>query len=108
MNSMKIRAGGRLNFEVHRGDSEAVSATFIMQNQEEPGTVVTATEMYDDDGVAFFDIGSPDTDVVGVYDYQINENFIVGSPDMYPDPTGCEGDCEFPTVTICESLPEGS
>lgn len=105
---MKIRAGGRLNFQTLRGDPSAVSATFIMQAQDEPGIVVTATEPYDEDGVAFFDIGSPETDEVGVYDYQINENFTLGSPDIYPDPTGCEGDCEFPTVTICESLPEGS
>lgn len=108
MNSMTIRAGGRLSFEIQRGDDTAVSATFIMQMQEQPGTVVSVTEPYDSNGVAFFDIGSPDTDEVGVYNYQINENFASGSPDIYPDPEKCSQDCDFPTITICESLPEVS
>lgn len=99
---MTIRSGGRLSFTVEMADPSAVSATFIMQNET---VLVEITENYDDDGIAYFDIGSPDTDVVGVYNYQVNENFATGDPDIYPSMNDCDGDCDFPTIEICESLP---
>jgi len=105
MNNMKIRAGARLTFTINRADDEAVSATFIASD----GTnVITDTVEYDADGVAVFQFDSPDTDVVGVYDYQVNENFATGSPDIYPSADGCDGDCDLPTLEICESIELGS
>jgi hypothetical protein len=105
MKDMKIRQGGRLSFEVIRADSEAISATVIFSSDEYS---FSDTIAYDEDGKAFFEFGSPDTDTVGLYDYQVNENFSEGSPDIYPSADDCEGDCEFPTLEICQSLPEGS
>lgn len=107
LDEMKIRAGARLNFSVERADSSAVSATFIAQFED---TVISDTVEYDEDGIASFQFDSPDTDVVGVYEYQINENFETGSPDIYPNFDDCDGDCDLPELEICESLgvPESS
>jgi hypothetical protein len=105
MNNMKIRAGSRLSFSVDQADSTSVSATFIAEDSV--GNMITDTVAYTD-GVASFQFDSPDTDVVGVYDYQINENFATGSPDIYPNVDGCDDDCDLPTLEICESLGIGS
>lgn len=103
--NMQIRAGARLNFIIYRADDEAVSATFIAVFED---FVISGTEDYDDDGEAHFQFDSPDTDNVGTYEYQINENFEEGSPDIYPGSDDCDGDCDLPTLEICESLSEGS
>jgi len=104
MNNMKIRSGERLDFPVYQADPESISATFIAQFEN---TIITDTEVYED-GVAWFSFDSPETDVVGTYDVQVNENFAVGSPDIYPSADDCDGDCDFLTLEICPSLPEGS
>lgn len=103
---MTIRAGARLDFVVERADSEAVSATFLAVKQEDAEIIITDTVEYDEDGNAQFQFDSPDTDIVGLYDYQVNENFESGSPDIYPNGDDCEEDCDFPTLEICESLDE--
>lgn len=103
--NMQIRQGARLNFTIYQADPSSVSATFIAQFED---NVITDTVNYVD-GIAVFQFDSPDTDVVGVYEYQINENFSTGSPDIYPNADDCTGgDCELPTLEICKSLPEGS
>lgn len=103
MDNIQIRQGAKLSFTVVRADSSAVSATFTAESGD---NLITATENYDSEGVATFDID--DTDVVGVYEYQIAENFSAGNPDIYPSFDNCDGDCDFPTLEICESLPRGS
>lgn len=103
--SMKIRAGARLNFTVTRADPDAISATFMAVFE---AAEITDTVTYDSEGLASFQFDSPDTDVVGEYDYQINENFATGSPDIYPNPDNCDGECAFPILEICESLELGS
>jgi len=103
MDNLTIRAGARLSFTVERADDEAVSATFIAQSDD---ATITDTVDYDSEGKAEFQFDSPDTDVVGDYQYQVNENFESGSPDIYPSSDDCDGDCDFPELKICESLPE--
>ncbi len=105
MDSMQIRAGARLSFSVEQADSTSVSATFIADDGA--GHIITDTVAYTD-GVAAFQFDSPDTDYIGTYEYQINENFSSGSPDIYPNVDDCDGDCDFPTLEICESLSESS
>ena len=100
MDSMKIRAGARLNFTIERADPTAISATFLAVGET---VSITDTVAYVS-GVANFQFDSPDTDVVGIYQFQVNENFATGSPDIYPNTDGCDGDCDFPTLEICESL----
>lgn len=104
MNSMKIRAGARLNFTVEQADSESISATFLAVFED---NTITDTVDYVN-GKAVFDFNAPDTSIVGVYSYQVSENFTSGSPDIYPNLDGCDGDCDFPTLEICESLESGS
>lgn len=103
MNNMKIRAGARLSFNIQRADSEAISATFIAIYDTNE---ISDTVIYDADGIASFQFDSPDTDIVGTYEYQVNENFAAGSPDIYPNTEGCDGDCDLPTLEICPSLTE--
>lgn len=105
MDSMRVRAGARLTFTVQRADLTAISATFIAQNDDH---TITDTVPYNSDGVAAFQFDSPDTDIVGTYEYQVNENFAEGSPDIYPNIDGCDGDCDLPALEICESLEAGS
>lgn len=100
MNNMKIRAGSRLSMEVLQADPDSVGATFIANN----GTKTITDTLPYVDGKAYFTFDSPDTDVVGTYEYQVNENFSTGSPDIYPNFDNCDGDCSFPTLEICESL----
>lgn len=99
-NDMKIRQGARLNFTVERAEPEAVSATFLAKSGT---TTITQTVVYAN-GIAPFEI--EDTDVIGVYEYQVMENFATGSPDIYPNQDDCDGDCDLPTLEICKSLSE--
>ena len=102
MEDITIRQGSRLTFTVQRADENAVSATFRFSNGD---VTVEDTVAYDSEGSAYFEFGTPDTDIVGEYEYQVNENFSSGSPDIYPNMDDCDGDCELPKLTICESLP---
>lgn len=101
MKNMKVRKGARLAFIVSQGDETSISATFVFGNEDTPNQSVTEPFV---DGVANFEIGSPYTDIVAKYSYQINENYPTGSPDIYPDADGCEGDCSLPTFEVCEAL----
>lgn len=100
--NLRIRQGARLSFVVEQADPDSISATFIAKKD---ATIIENTVNYDADGKAFFHFDSPDTDIVGEYEYQINENFSTGSPDIYPSDGDClNGDCELPILEICESL----
>lgn len=104
MNNLKIRARARLNFTVEQADSTSVSATFLAVFED---NTITDTVDYVD-GKAVFEFNAPDTSVQGTYQYQVEENFSTGSPDIYPNFDNCDGDCDFPTLEICESLESGS
>jgi hypothetical protein len=105
LDTITIRAGARLNFTIERADADAVSATFLAVYGSHS---ITDTVNYDADGFAAFQFDSPDTDFVGDYEYQVSENFATGSPDIYPNFDNCDGDCDLPTLQICESLSIGS
>lgn len=105
MKDIKTRQYGRLTFNVHRVDDSALSATFIAQKEDK---TISDTVNYDEDGIALFEFNSPDTDVIGEYSYQVNENFATGSPDIYPNDDECDGDCDLPKLEICLSLQEDS
>lgn len=104
MDNLTIRQGAKLDFTIYQADDRSVSATFTAVMND---IIIEETVLYTN-GEAHFTFGSPDTDVVGIYEYQVAENFASGSPDIYPNNTGC-ADCSFPTLEICESLTgEGS
>lgn len=100
MDNMQVRQGSQLPLQVNQGDSAATSVTIIMRNQETQA-VYSVTASYVD-GVANLVLGSDQTSVVGVYDYQFNENVDGEDPIIYA--MDCEGDCDFPTIEVCEAL----
>jgi len=102
--NIAVLEGGNLPLTVERQDPEALSATLILKHTES-GAIIEVTGNYVD-GVADVSLDGDNTSVVGVYEYQVNENFESGSPDKYPNPNNCDGDFEFPTITIYNSLDE--
>lgn len=102
MQDITIRQSGRKTFYIERSDQDAISATFLFSDGT---TTKSITEPFDSAGRAYFELGSPLTDVAGEYEYQVNENFASGSPSIWPDPDNCDGDCDLPRLTICEALP---
>lgn len=98
MSKLQIKAGAQLSFSVERANNSAVSATFIAKFGS---TTITDTVDYDSEGVAYFTFSGANTNVVGTYDWQVNENFSNGaSPDKYPLLDGGE----FPKLYIYPSL----
>lgn len=104
MDSFKVKQGSRFDFAVETDDSEAQSATLVLRDDND--TVYEFTEPFSDNLAYFGDREDITTLPTGVYEYQINENHESGLPDKLPNPDNCTGDCEFPTITICESLDE--
>lgn len=94
---------------VTQGDPDSVSATIVLELQDSSvSTTVSKTGVFEDiDGVTTADLTLDEshTAAEGVYSYKIFENFTDESPLIYPDPNNCDGECELPTITICESSP---
>lgn len=100
MKDITIRQGSQYDFTVTQGDIAATTVTLIMRNQETLDTYsVTSTYV---DGEANIELTSAETSVIGLYDYQVNENIPGEDPVIYPG--NCIGDCVFPTINICESI----
>lgn len=99
MNDISIRQGSALNIQVNQGDTSAISATLIIKLNDNPAISVTDTYV---DGVANLTLSAAQTSVVGIYDYQVNENYEDGAVVKYPA-DDCD-DCDFPKLEICESL----
>lgn len=104
MNNMKIRFGGRLDLQIITEDALAVSASLILQDTD--GMNYVFTEPYVDLVADFTENEDISVLPLGVYEYQINDNFADGLPEIYPDAENCGDNCSFPTITICESLEE--
>ena len=102
MDSFKIKQGARLDLQVESQDTTSVSATLIIKPVD--GNAVEFTEPFVDGIADFTNVDEISNLAVGVYEYQLNENYESGQPDKYPDPGNCDGDCTFPTIEICESL----
>lgn len=99
-----VRVGSLEPFEIPRGYESAVSVTLLLQDKE-TGDEYVFTAAYDENGVAYIYF----EDVpIGIYEYQVNENYETGLPSIYPDPSDCDGgDCDLPLMEVCYSLPEG-
>lgn len=104
MDNITIWQNAQTQLEVTQGDPDSVSATIIMVLVDSSVSLtVTKTAVFVD-GLADLSLDATDTAVVGVYEYQILENFSGDDPLVYPDPDNCDDGCELPTITICESL----
>lgn len=104
MNSDDIvsRYGAALNLVVDQGDETSVSATIVLKELETDVIIEKTGDFVD--GVADLSFDS-ESDVIpmGVYSYYVRENFVDALPNIYPNVDNCDGDCELPTLTICES-----
>ena len=95
--------GGVANFDVLRNDPTATSATLVLKNREtEAVTSHTANYV---DGVASIQLDGNDTAIVGVYQYQVNENLSGGGIAKYGT-FDCD-DCEWGEIVVCEALDGG-
>lgn len=107
MKDFSVWSGENVSIAIEQGDTESVSATIYLLD-EDKNVVVEETANYetvDDKEIAYIDFTAP---VVGVYTYYFSENFT-DEPDLiYPDPDNCDGDCELPSITVCELTNESS
>lgn len=105
-NNLKVRQGGQLPLTVQQGDPNSISASLYMRPQD--GGAVLSVHGNFINGVADLTLGEEETATIGIYDYQINEEFASEPPIKYPDPNACEEDedCSFPTIQVCEALDE--
>lgn len=91
------------NFDVLQNDPTASSATLILKNRETD--VVTSHTANYVGGVASIEVDGNDTAIIGVYQYQINENLSGGGIAKYG--TFDCSDCEWGEIVICEALDGG-
>ena len=110
MNDFKVRQGAQVPLTVVQGDDASVSATLILREQTTDALIQATGAFVDIGGKMLADVSLTglQTAIRGVYDYQVNENFATGDPLKYPDPNNCDGECVFPTITICEALDEST
>lgn len=108
MENITIWQNSQVPLLVTQGDPDSLSATIVLSLQDDSIvlTVTKTANFVDVDGTMTADLtlDAADTATEGVYEYQILENFASEDPLVYPDPDSCDGDCELPTITICESL----
>lgn len=100
MNNMVAWQNTRLDFQFVAEDDDSVSATLVMIDSEDNAYEFTVPFV---DKIADFQSEEGITALpAGVYDYIVYENFSEGLPIAYPDPDKCNGECELPTITICD------
>lgn len=101
MKDFSIWQGGRLDLQVVTDLGEAVSATIVLINSD--GEEFEFTEPFVDLVADFQDVEGIAELPAGVYEYRVEENYASGLPEIFPDPNNCDGECELPTITICEA-----
>ena len=117
MDNITEWSGSQIPQYVEQGDESSISATIVYKDQDtlEVYTKSADFEVVEGNDAKVADLtleatgeaGEMTTSVVGVFEYQIYENFEDESPFIYPNPDGCgEDECELPTLTICEALDE--
>lgn len=106
-NKIIVRQGSQLPLKVEQGDPNAVSATIIIKLIDDV-IQVTKTALYEEINgkmIADLSLNGDETMVIGVYEYQINENIDGEDPIKYPNVDDCtDDDCSFPTLEICPAL----
>lgn len=102
MEDLTVWKNARFDFQLVAEDEDTVSATITLKDSADNTYEFTQPFV---DLVADFqsETGIPSLPV-GVYEYMLYENYADGLPIAYPDPDNCIGDCELPTLTICEAI----
>lgn len=107
MKDFSVWENENVSLAIEQGDSESISATIYLLDSDKQ-IVVEETANYetvDDKEIAYINFTAP---VAGTYTYYFSENFTEEPDLIYPDPTDCDGDCELPTITVCELTSESS
>lgn len=106
-----IRQGATLPLSVTVDDSTAQGATIVLKTSTDAATISlqkTASFTGIDERTADLTLSDSETLLpVGEYVYQISISYSDGVVEKYPDTEGCDGECEFPTITICAALDVG-
>ncbi len=105
MDNLSIRRGASLPLHLVVDDTTALTVTLTAK--KEASDLVPALEKQASfvDGEADLVLTATDTLIpVDEYLYQVTVDFPGGVVEKYPDSDDCEGECGFPTLTICESL----
>lgn len=108
LTTITIRRGAKLALTVTVDDEAAVTAKFIARTTADAASAVLEQEVAVTDGVATFNFSSNDTNIdTGDYVYQVNVYDDEGDYDVYPDTSGCDDDCDLPTLTVCDAQVDG-
>lgn len=108
---LNIRQGATLPLVVEDDDATADTATITIKVDIDSVVAFTKTANFAD-GSADLALTASETLALpaGDYIYQLTIAYSDGVVDKYPDPedSGCaDGECDFPTLTICEALDSG-
>lgn len=101
MQNYVVWQDSRLDLQVETDEDDAVSVTIALKEGENTHEFTQPFV----DNIADFqsEEGIPSLEV-GVYDYMLYVNYATGLPVAFPDPNDCDGDCDLPTITICEAI----
>ena len=101
MDNLTAWQNARLDLQFYAEDDDALSATLVLKNGD---TTYEFTQPFVDKIADFQSEVGITALPVGVYDYMVYEHYDSGLPAAYPDPRNCDGECDLPTITICEAI----
>lgn len=101
MDDVTAWKNARFDFQIVTEEADAVSATLVLKDEDNTYEFTQP----------FVDLVADFQSEVGItalpvadYDYMVYENYATGLPVAFPDPDNCDGECDLPTITICEAI----
>lgn len=107
MEDLSGTQGATLPITVKVNPSEEPFTASILVKKTIDGVVeYTGTANFSSQGIADLTISADDTDDLDAdeYLYQVTVVYGDGAISKFPGAEDCEGECEFPKLTICEKL----
>lgn len=85
---------------------EPATASILLKKTVGGAAEYNGTASFSNQGIADLTISAEDTDDLdpGEYLYQVTVVYDDGAISKFPGAEDCEGECEFPKLTICEKL----
>lgn len=109
MDNLQIRQGETLYLTIKSDDLTAETVNLLVKKEGEAAIIDELVSFATIDGERIAVIDTLDTNHdPDTYDYQLTIEYADGTIAKLPDAANCEaGDCDFPTVTICNALDIG-
>lgn len=106
MENLSIHQGETLNLLLQ--DTDAITATITIALDTSSSPIVSPQTVTFADGEATISYSDADTLNIptNTYMYMLSVEYDTGT-EIYPDASSCDGDCTFPTLTVCASLNAG-